>query len=104
MTQQRVTIARIYIREGEHLLNRVLNFLRKEENVAGVTVLRGIAGYSDAGEWHTASLIDLALDLPLVIEFFDEPERIEMVIDRLQQRLPVAHVISWPATRHTSKP
>jgi PII-like signaling protein len=101
MTQQRVTMVRIYLREGEHLLNKILDLLRDEEHIAGVTVLRGIAGYSDGGAWHTASLIDLALDLPLIVEFFDEPGRVEKVLDLLQQRLPVAHVISWPATQHT---
>ena len=46
-----------------------------------------------------ASLIDLSLDLPLVVEFYDLPERVA-VIDRLGTRMGLSHVVSWPATGH----
>jgi PII-like signaling protein len=100
MSHQQVTIARIYIREAEHLLPKLLKFLHDEEKVAGVTVLRGIAGFSGDGKMHLASLIDLSLDLPLVVEFHDQTEKAAEVIAKLKARFHLPHIISWPATWH----
>lgn len=100
MATQPVTIARIYLREGEHLLSKIIAFLHDEEQVSGVTVLRGIAGFGPDAKVHMASLIDLSLDLPLIVEFYDLPERIEGVIDHLQQQMGLMHIVSWPATAH----
>ncbi|WP_346780356.1 MULTISPECIES: DUF190 domain-containing protein [Methylococcus] len=96
-----VRIVRIYLREGEHLLSKLIKFLHEEEKVAGVTVLRGIAGFSTDGKIHTASLVDLSLDLPLIVEFYDLPDRVDAVIDKLTSRLALDHVVSWDATIHT---
>ncbi len=97
MATQSVTVARIYLREGEHLLPKLIRFLHDEERVSGVTVLRGIAGFGPDGKMHMASLVDLSLDLPLVVEFYDLPERVEAVIEHLQQQMGLAHVVSWSA-------
>jgi PII-like signaling protein len=92
MATQAVTIARIYLREGEHLLAKLLKFLHDEEKVSGVTVLRGIAGFGADGDMHLASLIDMSLDLPLIVEFYDRPERVEEVIDRHETRMGLSQV------------
>ena len=47
-------------------------------------------------EIRTGHLLDLSLDLPLGIEFYDLPS----VINHLQTHMGLAHVISWPATSH----
>lgn len=99
MATRPVTVARIYLREGEHQLNGLMEFLH-EEKVAGMTVLRGIAGFGPDGRMHTASLVDLSLDLPLVLEFYDTPERVVAVLERLEALGKVPHVISWPACLH----
>lgn len=101
MAGQDITIARIYLREAEHLLHQIIRFLHDEEKVSGVTVLRGIAGFSEDGRIHTASLADLSLDLPLVIEFFDQPDRVPAVLDKLMQQVPLRHVVTWRAVSHT---
>ena len=100
MATQSITVARIYLREGEHLLNRIIKFLHEEEKVSGVTVLRGIMGFGPDGEVRTAYLLDLSLDLPLIIEFYDLPERVESIIDQLQNHMGLSHVVSWSATNH----
>ncbi|GAB6046622.1 DUF190 domain-containing protein [Methyloparacoccus murrellii] len=100
MATHAVTVARIYLREGEHRLAKVLDFLHAQEKVAGVTVLRGIAGFGPDGRLHTASLVDLSLDLPLIVEFYDEPERVAAILGRLEDIIPLPHVISWQATLH----
>jgi PII-like signaling protein len=100
MAHQQVTIARLYLREGEHLLSKVMKFLHEEERVAGVTVLRGMTGFSTDGKIRTASLVDLSLDLPLVVEFYDEPDRVETVIRELLRRMDLSHVVTWSGVRH----
>lgn len=97
MAHREITIARIYLREGEHLLSKIMNFLHDEEKVAGAVVLRGTAGFSADGIVRTASLVDLSLDLPLVVEFYDRPERVDAVLEKLVRRLRLPHVVAWPA-------
>jgi uncharacterized protein len=92
-----VTMVRIYCTEGEHLMKQLLARLHDEEKVWGVTVFRGIAGFGKSGKMHSSDLIDLALDLPLVIEFFDEPGKVERILTHLGDVLRPGHVISWPS-------
>ena len=100
MATEPITVARIYLREGEHLLSKVIKYLHDEHKVSGVTVLRGIAGFGPDGEMHVASLMDLSLDLPLIVEFYDRPERVAAAIDGLEARVGLFHVVSWPAVGH----
>jgi PII-like signaling protein len=98
MASDQVTMVRIYLREGEHVLPALLRKLHDEEKVAGVTVTRGIAGYSSGGQIHVTSMIDLSLDLPLIVEFYDRPERTEAVVASLKRTLALPHIVTWPAT------
>jgi PII-like signaling protein len=100
MATETVTVARIYLREGEHLLAEIIRFLRDQEKVAGLTVLRGIVGFGSDGQLHTSSLTDLSLDLPLIIEFYDLPARIETILQQLKVQIPVSHILSWQAESH----
>ena len=74
--------------------------MRDEEKIAGVTIIRGIAGYGASGEIHTSSLLTLSLELPLIIEFFDIPEKVTKAIETLKSRLDLKHIVSWSATAH----
>jgi PII-like signaling protein len=100
MATQTITVVRIYLREGEHLLTSIFNFLHDQEHVSGVTVLRGIAGFGPDGKLHTSSLAALSLDLPLIVEFYDVPERIESILKHLETITSISHVISWQAISH----
>lgn len=100
MAKQLVTVVRIYIREGEHVRARLLTYLQDEAKVAGATVFRGIAGFGPDGKSHTTSLLDLSLDLPEVVEFFDSPDRVETILSRIEAEMALRHVISWTATMH----
>ena len=100
MTTMDITIARVYTLEGHDQLNQVLNILHDEEHITGVTAFRGVAGMGISGELHTAMLLDLSLELPLIIEFYDEPAKIEKAIHTLKSRLQLKHVVSWPANAH----
>ena len=92
-----VTMVRIYLTEGEKLLKSLLGRLHDEEKVRGVTVFRGISGFGRSGKVHSSSLLDLALDLPVVIEFFDEPAKVARILAHLKDLLPPGHVVSWQA-------
>ena len=95
-----VIMVRIYCTEGEHRLKEMLDYLHNEEQVAGVTAFRGVAGFGRSGKMHTASLLDLSLDMPVVIEFFDRPEKMRAVIEHLKTKLEPGHLVYWPA--HTN--
>ncbi|MCG7894305.1 MAG: DUF190 domain-containing protein [Candidatus Thiodiazotropha taylori] len=97
MKQAEVIMVRVYITEGDHQLRKLLDFLHNEEQVRGVTAFRGIAGFGRSGRAHEASLLDISMDLPLVIEFFDTPDRVEKVLQDLNQWVEPGYVVSWPA-------
>ncbi|MCF6355904.1 MAG: DUF190 domain-containing protein [Candidatus Polarisedimenticolaceae bacterium] len=92
-----ITVVRIYLTEGEHQFEKLMAILHDEEKVRGVTAFRGIAGFGKSGKMHSSSLIDLSLDLPLVLEFFDSPEKIEQVLAHLNRLIKPGHIVSWPA-------
>ena len=48
-----------------------------EEGLAGATVLRGLEGYGAHSRLHTAKILRLSSDLPIVIEIIDTEEKIE---------------------------
>ena len=100
MKTKEVTIARIYTLEGHDQLNQALDILHDEEKIFGVTIIRGIAGFGENREVHTSSLLTLSLELPLIIEFYDEPEKVEKAIQVLKSRLDFKHIVSWPAMSH----
>lgn len=100
MNSKTITIARVYALEGHDELNQILDILHDEEKIAGVSIIRGIAGYGDNREIHTSSLLTLSLELPLIIEFFDEPPKVEKAIQTLKSRIKLKHIVSWPATSH----
>lgn len=76
-----------------------------DARLAGATVLRGTIGYGRHSRIHTAKLMELSLDLPLVIEIVDEEEAIEKflpTIDRVVGEglvtLEAVRIVKYPAT------
>jgi len=89
-----VTMVRIYITEGEKLLKPLVDYLKNE--VRGVSVFRAISGFGDTGT-HTASLLDLSLNLPLVVEFFDHAEKVKAVLTQVLRMVKPEHLVFWEA-------
>lgn len=98
MSRVQARMVRVYLSESDHEMEPLLKCLHDELKVCGVTVMRGIAGYGGSGVVHNASLVDLSVDLPLVLEFFDRPERAERAIERIADFVAPGHVVSWPVT------
>ena len=93
-----VTFVRIYLTEGEGRMPALLERLHDEEKVHGVTVFRGISGFGKSGVMHSSTLLDMSLDLPLVVEFFDIPEKVDTILEHLRADLEPGHIVRWPAT------
>lgn len=97
MKQIEVTVVRLYLKEGEAHLEELLNTLHDREKVKGVSVFRGIAGFGDSGEIHTSKFLALGMELPLVVEFFDSPEKVTSIIEQLGTTVKPGHILSWSA-------
>lgn len=97
-TDKTVTMVRVYLTEGEAQLKNLIKQLHDWDKIKGVTVFRGITGYGDSGEIHGSSLMDLSLNLPVVVEFFDSPEKVEKIIEHLNTFIKAGHIVSWPAS------
>lgn len=93
----KVTVVRIYLSERAHRHEKIFRFLHDREGVRGVTMFRGISGFGHSGRIHGMSLLDLALDLPVVIEFFDDPDKIEAVVADLREIIEPEHILTFPA-------
>lgn len=99
-TDQEVTIVRIYLHEADHgqrknLMQEVLNLLQKQHEVRGVTVFRGIAGLDEKGEVRAADVLHVMVDLPIVVEFFDTPQKVESVLATLDGLVPEGRMVRW---------
>ncbi|MEN8107648.1 MAG: DUF190 domain-containing protein [Pseudomonadota bacterium] len=93
-----VTFVRIYLTEGEGRMENLLKRMHDEEKVQGVTVFRGISGFGSSGKLHSSSLLDMSLDLPLVVEFFDVPEKVQLILEHIRQDIKPGHIVSWAGT------
>ncbi len=95
-TDKTVMLVRVYLTEGEAQLKHLIKQLHDWDKLKGVTVFRGIAGYGDSGEIHGSNLIDLSLNLPVIVEFFDSPEKVKHIIEHLNTFIKSGHIVFWP--------
>lgn len=80
---------RVYIGEsdqwhGRPLFSAIVERCR-QEGIAGATVLRGIEGYGAHSRIHTARILRLSEDLPIVIDIVDGAEKIEQLLPLLEE-------------------
>jgi PII-like signaling protein len=80
---------RVYIGEsdqwhGKPLFAAIVERCR-QEGMAGVTVLRGVEGYGAHSRIHTARILRLSEDLPVVVDIVDRPERIALLLAILDE-------------------
>lgn len=80
-------LMRIFIGEGDkhgqQPLYRALVELLRREKLAGATVLRGVLGFGAKSHLHTAHLLRLSQDLPMVIEVVETQENIDRVLPQI---------------------
>lgn len=74
-------LLRIFIGESDHIDGKPLYewIVRqaREHGLAGATVLRGLEGFGAHSRLHTAKVLRLSSDLPIVVEIVDTIDRIE---------------------------
>lgn len=92
-----IIMVRIYIMEASHLLNQIVDYLKNEAKIRGISVFRAISGFGETGK-ATSLLVDLSLNLPLTLEFFDDDkDKIEKAIDHLGTIVKPEHIVFWKA-------
>lgn len=64
-------------------LDRAIDRLAKKEKMAGATAIKGFMGFGCKSHMHTAKLLRLSEDLPIIIEIVDSPEKINKFIEML---------------------
>lgn len=73
-------LLRIFIGENDKIDHRplyeALLFAAKKQGLAGATVSRGIMAYGASTQIHTAKLIDISQDLPIIVEIVDHEDKI----------------------------
>jgi len=60
----------------------------RSQGLAGATVLRGMEGYGAHSRLHTAKVLRLSIDLPVVIEIVDTEEKIEAFLPIVDDAIP----------------
>ena len=78
---QEAVLLRIFIGESDRWkqspLYEAIVLKAREMHMAGATVLRGPMGFGKSSRLHTAKILQLSMDLPLVIEMVDTEEKIQ---------------------------
>lgn len=98
----KVTMVHIYLLEGDHydhkpLVRELMSLLHDELGLRGATVYRATASFGRRGEVHADDLIRLAVHLPLIVEFFDDPEIVDRALQRVGPIVPSGHIVCWDA-------
>ena len=80
-------ILRIFIGESDRFkhqpLHEAIVLNAREAHLAGSTVLRGLMGFGKSSRLHTAKILRLSMDLPIVIEIIDSEEKIRAFLPLL---------------------
>jgi len=86
---QEAELLRIFVGENDKRRGRPLYEVVVEEarrrGLAGATVLRGTLGFGAHSRIHTAKVLRLSEDLPMVIEIVDAPDKIAAFLPDLDQ-------------------
>jgi uncharacterized protein len=84
-------LLRIFIGEGDELkgapLYRKIVEKAREQKLAGATVLRGPLGFGKSSHLHTAKILRLSMDLPMVIEIVDSEDKIRGFLPHLDEMI-----------------
>ena len=84
-------LLRIYVgesdRHGHHPLYEAIVLKAREAGLAGATVLRGVMGFGKNSILHTAKILRLSEDLPMVVEIVDSLEKVEKFLPLLDEMI-----------------
>jgi uncharacterized protein len=84
-------LLRIFIGEsdefGDRPLYEAIVLKAREMHLAGATVLRGPMGFGQSSLLHTAKILRLSVDLPLIIEIVDGVDKINELLPALEEMI-----------------
>ena len=84
-------LLRVFIGESDRWqhspLYEAIVLKARELHLAGATVLRGPMGYGKSSRLHTAKILRLSMDLPLIIEIVDTEEKIQGLLPLLDEMM-----------------
>ena len=84
-------LLRVFIGELDKMdgkpLHEAIMHAAHAQGIAGVTVLRGVGAYGASSRLHTARVLRLSEDLPIVLEIVDTEEHIETFLKTLHRML-----------------
>lgn len=84
-------LLRIFVGEsdkhGHRPLYEAIVLKAREQGLAGATVLRGLMGFGKHSILHTAKILRLSEDLPMVVEIVDSLEKIEQFLPLLDEMI-----------------
>lgn len=85
------TLLRIFLGESDRWnhqpLYEAIVLKAREMHLAGATVLRGPMGFGKSSRLHTAKILRLSMDLPIVIELVDAEEKIQSFLPLLDEMM-----------------
>lgn len=95
-------LLRLYLGESDHYEGHpayeAIVLAAREAGLAGATVLRGPLGYGHSSRLHTANILRLSGDLPIVVEIVDERAKIDAFLPRLEAMVPAGMITLHPTT------
>ena len=84
-------LLRIFVGEsdkhGHHTLYEAIVLKAREMSLAGATVTRGVMGFGKHSIIHTAKILRLSEDLPMIVEIADSLENIERFLPTLDEMI-----------------
>lgn len=80
----RIFIGESDTHEGRPLYEAIV-LKAREMHMAGATVLRGIMGFGAASHLHTAKILRLSEDMPMIIEIVDNKTNIDLMLPFLDE-------------------
>jgi PII-like signaling protein len=84
-------LLRIYVGESDRWqhqpLYEAIVLRARELHLAGATVLRGPMGFGAASRIHTAKILRLSMDLPIVIEIVDTDDKVQALLPFLDESM-----------------
>ena len=84
-------LLRIFIGESDRIHGRPLYAWLVEEaqrqGLAGATVIRGMMGFGKKNRIHSARILSLSMDLPVIVEIVDTRDRLEAYLDSVEEAI-----------------
>ena len=105
-------LVRIFLGESDQFhqtpLPRALLERLRREGFDGATVIHGVAGFGASSVIHTASLVELSSNLPVLIEVIDDQQHVDKLLPILDEMVSGGalvtvervRVVKYAASRH----